>query len=215
MIGNNLYVQYGCGLSAPKEWVNFDVSPTLKVQKIPFAGNFIAQKIQGFTFPENVLYGDITIGLPNIPKNSCSGVYCSHVLEHLAIEDFQRAVINTYSILKPEGIFRCVVPDLEIAAKEYLNRIIAGESFASIEFMNTTLLGVKKRPNSFLAKVKSLYGNSHHLWMWDKYSLKKELEKVGFRNVRTCTFNDCKDSKFKLEEEEGRFYKAVAIEAQK
>ena len=51
--------------------------------------------------------------------------------------------------------------------------------------------------------------------MWDKYSLKKELEKDGLRNVRTCTFNDCKDSKFKLEEEEGRFYKAVAIEAQK
>jgi hypothetical protein len=30
-----IYIQYGCGLSAPKEWTNFDVSPTLRIQKLP------------------------------------------------------------------------------------------------------------------------------------------------------------------------------------
>ena len=33
------YVQYGCGLSAPNEWINFDVSPTLRIQKIPIIGS--------------------------------------------------------------------------------------------------------------------------------------------------------------------------------
>src|SRR5262245_22988509 len=30
-----LYVQYGCGLSAPDDWLNFDASPTLWLQLIP------------------------------------------------------------------------------------------------------------------------------------------------------------------------------------
>jgi hypothetical protein len=34
------YVQYGCGWSAPKEWVNYDASPTLKWERIPILGRY-------------------------------------------------------------------------------------------------------------------------------------------------------------------------------
>ena len=33
-----MYIHYGCGLDAPKEWINFDASPTLRLQKTPLLG---------------------------------------------------------------------------------------------------------------------------------------------------------------------------------
>ena len=35
------FVQYGCGLTAPTTWENYDVSPTLRVQKVPLLGALI------------------------------------------------------------------------------------------------------------------------------------------------------------------------------
>src|SRR5436190_6115031 len=112
-----LYVQYGCGLSAPAGWKNFDVSPTLRLQKIPFLGKLLKRNSKT-VFPENVQYGDIIKQLP-VAENSCDGVYCSHTLEHLSLNDCRISLRNTYKILKPKGIFRCVVPDLEMAARAY------------------------------------------------------------------------------------------------
>ena len=66
----SLYVQYGCGLSAPVGWQNFDASPTLRLQKIPLIGKLV-RKVD---FPSNVLYGDIVKGLPGIAPQSCDGV---------------------------------------------------------------------------------------------------------------------------------------------
>lgn len=207
------YVQYGCGLCAPVQWENFDSSPTLRLQKLPVIGTLIKKKLN-VTFPGNVSYGDITKGLP-VPENSCNGVYCSHTLEHLSLIDFRQALKNTFKILKPGGIFRCVVPDLEIAAKEYISAINNNDSDASVKFMQTTLLGVEKRSRGFKAMASSVLGNSHHLWMWDRESLRSELEKAGFKNVRECFYGDCEDTVFKYVEDEGRFQKAVAMECRK
>ncbi|MEM1137580.1 MAG: methyltransferase domain-containing protein [Bacteroidota bacterium] len=207
-----LYVQYGCGLSAPKEWINFDVSPTLRLQKVPILGTMIKGQLNT-VFPKNVKYGDIIKGLP-IKESSCDGVYCSHTLEHLSLEDFRIALKNTYKILKTGGIFRCVVPDLEWAAREYIKDIENGnDKEASIKFMNETLLGKKYRPRGLKGFLSGFVGNANHLWMWDSKSLMNELTKAGFKDVRECKFNDSNENMFKLVEEKGRFKNAVAIES--
>ena len=94
----NIYVQYGCGLSAPKEWTNFDVSPTLRIQKTPIIGTVLKRHLNTF-FPPNVIYGDIIKGLP-IDENSCDGLYCSHTLEHLSLQDLRQALRNSIKIMK-------------------------------------------------------------------------------------------------------------------
>lgn len=210
---NKLYVQYGCGLSAPKEWVNFDVSPTLRLQKMPIIGNWLKNR-SAVVFPANVLYGDIVKGLP-VADNSCDGVYCSHTLEHLSLEDFRLSLRNTWRILKPGGIFRCVVPDLEIAARDYLQALDKNEKDASIQFLSSVMLGQRTRPRGTKNLVKAMFGNSHHLWMWDIQSLADELQQAGFKNVRACKFDDSSDPMFKLVEDEGRFWHAAAIDCTK
>lgn len=212
-MNNKIYVHYGCGLSAPKEWKNFDVSPTLRIQKTPIVGNLFKSRLNT-VFPENVQYGDIIKGLP-VKDDSVDGVYCSHTLEHLSLEDFRKALKNTYRIMKKGGIFRCVVPDLEWAARTYIKNLDSGDKMASINFINNTLLGIKQRPRGMKGFLSSFFGNSHHLWMWDHKSLALELENIGFQNVRECKFNDCTDTMFQFVEDEGRFVNAVSIECKK
>ena len=57
-------------------------------------------------------------------------IYCSHVLEHLPAEDVPALLDEFHRLLRPEGLVRIVVPDLEAATA----RAIAGDSpWISIE----------------------------------------------------------------------------------
>jgi len=211
-----IYIQFGCGpgTACPREWINFDVSPTLRLQRLPVVGKFFRR---GATiFPEGVCIGDIVKGLP-VPSGSARGVYASHVLEHLSLKDFQIALENTFQMLMPGGIFRVVVPDLEGRARKYLEKLSAGDVDANSWFMKSTSLGVEDRKRGIEALARSIFGNTAHLWMWDETSMSAALRKVGFIDVRRCRFNDSRDQTFHLIEDKSRFYagsvEELAIEA--
>ena len=206
---NKLCVQYGCGLSAPKVWLNFDASPTLRIQKNIFLKYFIA-RLQDTKFPDNVKYGDIIKGLP-VKPGTCDAVYCSHVLEHLSLTDFSKALINTYNILKPGGVFRLIMPDLHAMIDEYIKNKMNNTS-ASIDFIKNTGMGLEFRARGFKTFIKSFFGNSRHLWLWDFESTIAELERTGFKNIRKCKFNDSEIAEFKLVEDEDRFNGAISLE---
>ncbi|PCJ87579.1 MAG: methyltransferase type 11 [Flavobacteriales bacterium] len=208
-----MYVQYGCGSCAPKDWINFDASPTLKVQKTPVVGFLLRKKLNAI-FPENAKCGDIVKGLP-IKEKSCDGVFCSHVLEHLSYEDFIKAIVNTHKILKPNGIFRLVMPDLENLISSYIKNKEDNNREAATHFVKNTLMGQEKRTKGMRALLESIFGNSRHLWLWDKDAAIVELEKVGFKAIRACEFNDCEDEMFKLVESEDRFQGSIGLEMRK
>src|SRR5580698_4553134 len=107
------HLQYGCGLSAPPDWMNYDASPSLRLQRLPVIGR--APGLGAVRFPPQVRYGDIVKGIP-VGDASCRAVYCSHVLEHLSLRDFRIALRNTHRLLTRGAIFRLVVPDLRAAA---------------------------------------------------------------------------------------------------
>ena len=205
------YVQYGCGFTAPADWINYDASPTLRFERLPVLGKLYIRNSQ--RFPANVKYGDIVSGLPEA-ENQCDGIYCSHVLEHLSYNDFSKALKNTYQILKPGGTFRAVLPDLKTAAQDYLKSYGEQESPA-YNFMLNTMLGIEARNRTLSAVIKGLLGNSKHLWMWDYKSLYYELQKAGFKNIRPCNYHDSADAFFTAVEQEDRFYKAVSFECKK
>jgi predicted SAM-dependent methyltransferase len=207
------YVQYGCGLSAPSTWMNFDASPSLRIQKIPLFGQLMKSRLN-VIFPPNVMYGDIIKGLP-VEKNSCDAVFCSHTLEHLSLMDFRTALNNTFAIMKPGGLFRCIVPDLESAGRKYISDLEDNPEQASILFLEEVLLGVRQRPRKLKGFVSSFYGNSHHLWMWDQHSLKGELRSAGFKNIRTAVYNDSREKMFGHVEDKSRFIHSVCLECEK
>jgi ubiquinone/menaquinone biosynthesis C-methylase UbiE len=173
----------------------------MRLKKIPVLGAIVP----GPKFPKAVRYGDITRGLP-LPDASVDVVYCSHVLEHLSLDDFRRAIRNTHRILKPGGVFRFVLPDLRRPAEEYL----ASEApDAAVKFMESTL-GQSVRTRGLGGLMKAWLGNADHRWMWDYQALENELRQVGFTSIRPAVMGDTGDPMFDRVEEERRFAGAVA-----
>jgi SAM-dependent methyltransferase len=204
------YVQFGCGLSAPAGWRNFDSSPVLRAQKVWLIGRLL--KRPPFPpFPNEAEYGDIVRGLPLQP-GSVAGIYCSHVLEHLSLEDLRAALRNVYRYLSPGGVFRIVVPDLERMIDDYVK---SNDPTAAEAFMRSTMLGRDVRPRGIEALLRSWLGNSQHLWMWDYKSLSHELASAGFSGVRRAVIGDSADPQFKSVEDADRWNGALGVECVK
>jgi hypothetical protein len=205
------YVQYGCGLNAPDGWINFDASPTLRIQRFPIIGKLLTQKM--VRFPPNVKYGNIVTGLPGITAESCEGVYCSHVLEHLSLNDCRRAIARSFSYLIKGGTFRCILPDLEAIVADYNRMRSEQNEDASLHFMHAVMLGQVERKAGLKGIAVSFLGNSHHLWMWDRYALARELKNAGFSTVREAIYHDSVDTHFHLVDDYARYNAAFALEA--
>src|SRR5690606_34430458 len=56
---------------------------------------------------------------------SFDGIYCSHLIEHLDRDHARRFVADCLRVLRPGGVVRFVVPDLECIAREYLRLVEA------------------------------------------------------------------------------------------
>jgi SAM-dependent methyltransferase len=197
------YVQYGCGLTAPDSWVNFDSSPRLLLERLPGVGQ-LADFLGTRLFPANIRFGDIVRGLPVLDR-SVDAVYASHVLEHLAREDVPAALANTFRILKPGGIFRLIVPDLAWRAELYLRERQAGEAAAADHFLGRCHIGEDRRPTGLVGRLRATFGNSGHNWMYDREQMTYLLQQAGFVDIRPCGIGDSGDPMFDAVEHPGRF----------
>lgn len=104
----------GCGRRYHCDWTNLDL---------------------GESDPD-VITHDVTKGLP-FESSVFSAVYHSHLLEHL--EPFQgRALTHEcFRVLKPGGVLRIVVPDLECIARLYLethSHALSGDETAKVNY---------------------------------------------------------------------------------
>jgi SAM-dependent methyltransferase len=90
-------VNLGCGRRRHPDWTNCDLVPD----------------------GPDVIAVDITRGLP-FDAATCDAVYASHVLEHVAVGEAHRFAAEIWRVLKPGGVVRLVVPDLEGIARAYL-----------------------------------------------------------------------------------------------
>src|SRR6266852_4700932 len=86
----------GCGLRFHPDWVNLDLHPC----------------------SEAVQQCDLQKELP-FPDGSFDVVYHSHILEHFSQRNGLRFLERCHKVLRPEGILRVVVPDLERIVEFY------------------------------------------------------------------------------------------------
>jgi predicted SAM-dependent methyltransferase len=91
------YLNVGCGAKFHVSWTNVDMHST----------------------SPHVQACNLLKGLP-YANNQFDVVYHSQVLEHFPKEDAARFLGECLRVLKPGGVLRVVVPDLESIAKEYL-----------------------------------------------------------------------------------------------
>lgn len=205
----NRAFQFGCGLSAPAQWTNFDCSPTLRAQKIPLIGGAI--RPTGVKFPTNIRVGDVVRGLP-LRDESCRLAYCSHVIEHLTYGEVEIALRNVHRYLQPGGVFRLVLPDLAFMVAEYLR---SNEEMKCRTFTKGLLMAGTERRHGVRGVLDFWLSNSGHRSHWDYAGLSAELRRAGFASVRPAGFGDSSETMFALVEEPSRWKDSLGIEAVK
>ena len=80
----------GCGRRYHRAWTNLDLEAN----------------------EPTVIRHDVTLGVP-FDEGHFDAVYHSHVLEHLRPQQGRELITECYRVLKPGGLLRIVVPDLE------------------------------------------------------------------------------------------------------
>ena len=205
------YVQFGCGMCAPQTWLNFDAGPAFWLQsRLPFLTPLLVKR--GFPeYPKNIRYGDVIKGLPIAPQ-SADAVYCSHVLEHMTLDEFRITIRNVFSYLRPGGTFRLVLPDLEQLIKGYVDD---PSPEAASRFMRQSYLGEASLPRGLKAMPAALFGRSRHLWMWDYKGMAEQLAEAGFTDIRRAQIGDSTDPRFGEVEDEGRWIDCLGVECQR
>jgi predicted SAM-dependent methyltransferase len=96
------YVNLGCGTRYHSDWINIDIS----------------------SHGPGVIQHDLSQGIP-LPDGSCDVVYHAAVLEHMRRDAALSLLHECHRVLKPGGITRVGVPDLERLCSLYLTKLQA------------------------------------------------------------------------------------------
>jgi len=103
------------------------------------------------------------------PDESFDGVFCEHVLEHFSLEDGERLAQEAYSILRPGGCLRVVVPDAERVLLRYFdspNEMVARRGVGGETPMEIVNLFFRQR--------------YEHQFLYDWPTMQKMLLRAGF-----------------------------------
>jgi len=94
------YLNLGCGYRFHPDWTNVDFVST----------------------GEGVIAHNLREGIPFL-DSSFDVIYHSHVLEHFSKKEAELFVRECYRVLRPQGVLRVVVPDLEQIVRIYLTAL--------------------------------------------------------------------------------------------
>jgi predicted SAM-dependent methyltransferase len=145
-----------CGQRYHKDWINIDFhSDSRFVKKM-----------------------NILSGLP-FESNSMDAVYCGHFLEHIDVEECKIVLSEIYRVLKPAGVIRVVVPDLENICREYLKILelaLVNEDYLKKHEWITTELFDQMVRNVEGGKMKEIF---------NKVSIQQDVDLAGYIKERT------------------------------
>ena len=228
----------GCGSRTSPACVNIDWSPYLRLKRSRLGSAVAPLLLRGerkerfAELADNVVVHDLRRPIP-VPDGSVDAVYHSHVLEHIDRHLVGPFLAEIHRTLRPGGIHRVVVPDLEAACRRYLAHLEAcevdpaaaaehdGYVGAIIEQMvrreSTGVAGqapLRRKAENVLLGDARRRGETHQ-WMYDRVNLAVALTDAGFRDVRVLDHRTSAipgwDS-IRLDElEDGRAYKPESL----
>ena len=203
----------GCGTKTSADVVNIDWSVYLRIKQSPLltflAAPFLrsGRREQFDALPENIRVHNLADGIP-YPDSSVDAVYHSHFLEHLDYPAVAETFLHEVKrVLKPGGVHRVVVPDMETLCRHYLEHLekcadnsheqARHEPFIAeiIEQMVRREAFGSSRQSPLRRWVEnSLRGDARqrgetHQWMYDRFTLAALLQRCGFREIGQKTFD--------------------------
>lgn len=170
-------LHFGCFNCPVGGWINTDITPHIYVARVPG----LAWLIHFFGKMDEARYKEHQSSIFNkvsyldVAKKwhfedcSLDAIYSSHVLEHLTLSGARKCVAESYRCLSQGGVFRLVLPDLDLLVEEFdKNRSMAW----AIKFFEADQNGEK---------------NMHH-FMYNFNSLQRILLEAGFTKINRVKY---------------------------
>lgn len=107
--------------------------------------------------------------------NSADVIYASHILEHIQRREYTSVLNRWFEILKPGGILRIAVPDIEKVFEHY-------SQYKDLRLVRGLLWGGQT------------YGFNYHYCGWDFKTLKEDLEATGFKSIKRYDWQNTEHS---------------------
>lgn len=151
----------GCGTDYKKGWINIDNNSDNNIDKLD-------------------LNWDLRNPLP-FEENSVDFVFNEHFFEHLTIDEAQITIKDLMRVLKPGGVMRIAMPDLERVVNNYLHTPLNKDPV------------IKKFKMDYI-KTKAEWMNISfrwwgHKWLYDWEELERRLREAGYPNANRATLN--------------------------
>jgi SAM-dependent methyltransferase len=202
-----------CGTKTEWQWNNLDFSPyarlrhhPLTVKLLRWGGVISDERYERLvSLDPDIICWNLCRGVP-FADGSFDVVYHAHFLEHLERNAALEFMQECYRVLKPGGIIRVVVPDLQLAVMTYAESWKAmdrGEPSALAlhrkatfdlldQMVRTEVSGTAKQKGLIKHVEKLARGDARktgevHRWMYDQWSLHQLLETLQLRDIRCET----------------------------
>jgi len=211
-------INLGSNRSGISGWINIDNHVGLRIGSSRFLSAVVRAVLKTRILkyrptdviidpPPNLMIVDLSKGKLPFDDNTVDYVYTSHFLEHLPRYMTIKLLTDVRRTMKPGGLIRIVVPDLETLAIAYVrykegkrssNPIFARENeeggshqtpvesvnahFSRYPMPNSVYVGLRGR----LAKAfKTFFPNEFdHKWMYDFDDMRDALNAVGFKKIK-------------------------------
>lgn len=209
-----IILNLGCGgrTCSSENVKNIDWSLYLRLKRSKVLAPLALRVLRGHrldrfkNIPDNILVHNLKKGIP-FDDDSVDAVYHSHMLEHLDRDSAGGFLCEAFRVLKPGGVHRVVVPDMEFLARAYIKSIDTARSNESDtgNIEHEEKLGalieqsVRRQPaaaqqqstvqriiEGFILGDARRRGETHQ-WMYDEITLSISLSKVGFQKIRRLT----------------------------
>lgn len=160
--------------------MNTDITPHIWIARVPGLAGILGRlgKITRERQEQHhrgvfgkLRYLDVTRRFP-YPDDTFAAVFSSHMLEHLYADEARFCIREIFRVLKPGGICRIAVPDLDKLVSSY--RVDAPEDF---------LKGI------FEFSDRKAQKNVHH-WHYNEKSLVSILQAVGFSRAYRSKYRE-------------------------
>lgn len=145
----------GCGTVHVPGWVNVDRDPASDVIDVSW---------------------DLRRPLP-IADGSVEFIYHEHFMEHLTVQEGLGLSRECLRLLKPGGILRIGMPDLELAIRQYHEQTWRQPWMEKYGYQH-----IQTRAEF----INIAFRDWEHKWLYDREELHRRLREAGFQTIRDC-----------------------------
>ncbi len=156
-------IHMGCGNNYLDGWINTDFRPNAK--------RIFLDITRRFTFPDNTF----------------DYAFTEHVIEHVPYLAGKNLIQESFRVLKPGGTLRIVTPDINFLIALYQDE--QKQLHKDYIKWNADLFVREKAPHTALSVVNNFVRDWGHVYIYDIPTLKAEMEKIGFINIKTPALN--------------------------